>query len=148
MAGLKRRLDRLETGITQRDLDRMRRGDRAAAERLLRRETASFIDDLYTAPALYAAEVERVIASAPDHVAAQYRAAWALIPAAIEADRVEDETRGAAFAEQIERDFDALPELNGGRMWMILDTFYHASRPGFKLADEDLGRIFELVGME
>ena len=145
---LKRAIAQLKEASDQLLLDRMRRGDRAAAERLLARETQAFIDDLCNAPTLYGAEIERVIASAPDHVAAQYRAAWALIPALFEAQQVGDPAGIAAIDAQIETTFDALPEWQGGRLWTVLDTFYHASRPGFKLADEDLCRIFELVGME
>lgn len=141
MAGLKRRLDRLETEFN--DLVLMRRGDLAAADRLVQREWKALVDDLYTVPDLYAAEVERVIASAPDSVAAQYRAAWALIPAVIEADRVGDEARGVALAAQIDTTCDALPDLPGlnGRIWMIFYDFYRANRPGFKLSEDDFDKI-------
>ena len=143
MAGLKRRLDRFETEFN--DLVLMRRGDKAAANRLLDREWKALIEDLFTVPDLYAAEVERMIASVSAHVAAQYRAAWQLILAAIEADRTGDEARGTALTVQIDEAFCALPELNGGQMWKIYYDFYDANRPGFKLPDQDVLKIAELL---
>lgn len=137
MAGLKRRLDRLETKFN--DLVLMRRGDRAAADRLFQREWTALVNDIYAVPDLYATEVERVIASAPDSVAAQYRAAWTFIPAMIESDRLGNDSK--ALHEQFETAIDALPKLNGGQLISILQDFYRAVRPGFKLSDDDLEKV-------
>lgn len=137
MAGLKRRLDRFETEFN--DLVLMRRGDLAAAHRLFDREWAALVNDIYAVPDLYAAEVERVIASAPDSVAAQYRAAWTFIPAMIESDRLGNDSK--ALREQFETAIDALPKLNGGQLISILQDFYRAARPGFKLSDDDLEKV-------
>lgn len=139
---IKRRLDRLEAHFN--DFTLMRRGDRAAAQRLLDRETDAFLDDLYGSPDAYQLEVERIISGALDDVASAYRAAFGLI---VEL-RTADAARVKAVSAQIETAFDELPALDGRSLLGLLDDFYSTNRPGFKIGGDDLTRIADLLSVK